>query len=70
MKAKLATLVISALSLAACGNGIPITDMTNVDQAKYSQDLAVCYKNPPFLAAGNYVANCLKAKGYNVLYDN
>jgi hypothetical protein len=49
---------------------IPLVDHTGVDEGKYSRDLGYCYNHPPFAYQGNYVATCLREKGYTILAEN
>ncbi len=62
------------LLLAGCGDPIPspIVDMHGVDPAKYNQDLAECHQiasNTAF-AFGNPVTDCMKGRGYKILYSD
>ena len=62
-------LAIAAAVLAACAPvPEPIVDMAGVDPVAYHRDLAECYQTQPFIAAGNPVTTCMRAKGYRILY--
>lgn len=62
-------LAATAALLAACAPvPEPIIDMAGVDQVTYHRDLVECYRTQPFIAAGNPVTTCMRAKGYRILY--
>jgi uncharacterized protein YcfL len=63
--------VALALLLAECGsaNPNPVVDMQGVGSVKYNRDLADCVNNQPFLALGNPVSACMRAKGYKILVN-
>jgi hypothetical protein len=61
-------LLVAAAALTACGSvPPPVVDMTGVDQAKHSRDLADCYDTMPAIAFGNYITKCMRDKGYTIL---
>ena len=67
-----AALILAAAvaALAACAPvPEPIVDMAGVDSVVYQRDLAECYRTQPFIAAGNPVTACMRAKGYRILYE-
>ncbi len=63
--------VVLALVLAGCGSATPnpVVDMQGVDPVKYNRDLADCVNNQPFLALGNPVSTCMRARGYKILVN-
>lgn len=64
--------VVMCIAAQACtGLPPPVVDMEGVDQAKYNRDLAACYEEKKFaFEMGNPITNCIKKKGYKILYSN
>jgi starvation-inducible outer membrane lipoprotein len=67
-----ALIMVMCIALQACaGLPPPVVDMEGVDHAKYNRDLAACYEEAnSAVEMGNAVTNCIKRKGYKILYSN
>ena len=61
-------LMCTALFIAACANVPGVYDQSGHSQAQYQQDLAYCQANAPLIGWGNPITNCMRKKGYTVLW--
>ena len=63
---------LTCTMLQACaGLPPPVVDMEGVNQTKYNRDLAACYEEKKSaFEMGNAITNCMKQKGYRILYSN
>jgi hypothetical protein len=59
----------AAVILNACAQtpANPIVEKPGVTVEQMNRDMAGCQNNPPVFAPGNYISNCMKAKGYTIL---
>jgi hypothetical protein len=62
--------VLSTVFLAGCSYPpLPVVDMQGVDPVKYNRDAAECAEHAETaFEFGNAATNCMRKKGYKILY--
>ena len=60
--------LVIALFVGACtAPREPIVEKQGVSLEQMNRDMAQCRQDVPLVSAGNYITNCMRARGYTIL---